>query len=239
MQNLCQQDRPFRKGIPNAPWSPCTWFRWKSFDQACDMSNEDCPRSRWLQSCPCSRQSPISTVPAKLCKIMLKRRDLHTYIHTYLWFGSQAHTHHPHSPRDPMIGWLLEATMCKETRIWFGKKHDSDHGPLSVQESLDEIQKTVRDNVILMHMCVTSLSWCRWVGCSNDGSSVRRKNQWIFFCLSSLGMASIAKEIATRSFKCTCVSHLCHDVGELCLDRKSHSKHTPPQIRYIHTYIHT
>ena len=96
-----------------------------------------------------------------------------TYIHTY--DSVHRHTHNPHFPRDPMIGWLLEATMCKETRIWCCKKLDSDHGPLSVQESLDEIQKTVRDNVILMHMCFTSLSWCRWVGCSNDGSSVRHE----------------------------------------------------------------
>ena len=172
MQNLCQQDRICRKGIPNAPWSPCTWFRWQPFHQASDTSNEDCPRSRWLQSCPCSRQSTISTVPAKLCKIMLTRRDLHTYIHTYILMIRFTGTHNPHFPRDPMIGWLEEATMCKETRIWFCEKLDSDHGPLSVQEPLDEIQKTVGDNVILMHMCFTSLSWCRWVGCSNDGSSV-------------------------------------------------------------------
>lgn len=95
-----------------------------------------------------------------------------TYIHTYILMIRFTGTHNPHFPRDPMIGWLEEATMCKETRIWFCEKLDSDHGPLSVQEPLDEIQKTVGDNVILMHMCFTSLSWCRWVGCSNDGSSV-------------------------------------------------------------------
>ena len=171
-----------------------------------------------------------------------------------------------------ILGWkpfwsTLWANVCK--------KLDSDHGPLSVQESLDEIQKTVRDNVILMHMCFTSLSWCRWVGCSNDGSSVRRKNPWnclvasawrgfdcqgdrdkviqmhmrltsLSWCWSIVCRPKIALQSytttnqvhthihtyihesvplpcsaaggATTSLKCTCVSHLCHDVDEWTIE---------------------
>ena len=88
---------------------------------------------------------------------------LHTYIHTYILMIRFASTDNPHFPLDPMIGWLEEATMSKETRIWFCKKLESDHGPLSVMVIITEPSRSNQissDLIRCRNPCATtSVKW--------------------------------------------------------------------------------
>ena len=79
-----------------------------------------------------------------------------------------------------------------------------------------------RDNVIEMHLRLTSLPWCWWV---DNRTLIRRTTTYIHTCTWSSEQLirpstyihtyiRCRKSCATSSLKCTCVSQLCYDVDE-------------------------